>query len=522
VALKVVVIGPESMSAESHPRYDQVPYQSKPFARTHPRWLATVAAVFGMRAPRPDTARILELGCAGGGNLIPMAESLPQSSSLGIDLSNAQIEEGQRFIARSGLRNVTLRQGSIADLGERDGQFDYIICHGVYSWVPRDVQRRILEVSSELLSPNGIAYISYNALPGWGMLGVLRDMMRFHAGRFSEPAKQIQQSRALLNVLAKTVPAQDNPYGMLLKQVSEKLHKAADWYIYHEHLEEDNDPAYFHEFVARAGAAGLQFLGEADLLSMLTNQLPEEVQAALREVSSNIVHSEQYMDFFRNRTFRETLLCRADVTLNRRIDADKIRPLAFASDLEPQGSGHALKSASELVFAGAHRPNLGVSDPLFKTALVVLREAWPRFLPVIELEAKARSRLEMAPPTAETTAAFVDRLWGWFTRQLVSMSAAPAHCASVAGERPLGSVVARTQLELGHTQVTDLLHRVAKIGAFDAMVLSLLDGSRDRPALAARLVSSRVAREGSGKDEPLDRRIEAALQRLAAGALLRA
>ena len=509
------------MSTESNPRYDQVPYQSNPFGRSHPRWLATVAAVFGMQAPDPDRARILELGCASGGNLVPMAESLPNSSCLGVDLSNVQIEQGQRFIEQTGLRNVTLRQASILDLGERDGKFDYIICHGVYSWVPRDVQKRVLELCGELLSPHGIAYISYNTLPGWGMLGVLRDMMRFHAGRFADPKQQIAQSKALLNVLAKTVPAQDNPYGMLLKQSSEQVQKAADWYIYHEHLEDHNDPVYFHEFAARAGAVGLQFLGESDVLSMLSNQLPEEVQAALREVSKNIVDSEQYMDFFRNRTFRETLLCRTGVKLNRLIDANKIKPLAFASELEPQGDRGDLKSPHQLSFTAPQKPTLGVTDPLFKAALIELREAWPRFVPVTELEAQVRIRLELPPPTSETTDAFVDRLWGWFTRRLISMSALPAPCVSKVSSRPLGSLVARTQLQRGRAQLTDLLHRTVRIKQFDAAVLALLDGSRDRTELAAALAKSRLAFEGPGKEEPLGRRIEAALSHLASAALLK-
>ncbi|MFZ5896525.1 MAG: methyltransferase regulatory domain-containing protein [Myxococcota bacterium] len=506
-------------SLESNPRYDQVPYESNPFGRSHPRWLATVASIFGVSAPPPDHARILELGCASGGNLIPMAESLPGSTCLGVDLSSRQIQDGQRFIEESGLRNVTLRQASILDINESDGQFDYIVCHGVYSWVPRDVQTGIMKLCSERLSPRGVAYISYNTLPGWGMLGVLRDMMRFHAARFSEPAKQIEQSRALLNVLAKTVPAEDNPYGLLLKQTSEKLQKAADWYIYHEHLEEDNDPVYFHQFNARAEAVGLQFLGESELLSMLTNQFPPEVQAALREVSGNIVNSEQYMDFFRNRTFRETLLCRKEIELNRRIDVEKIKPLAFAADLKPQ-TAVDLKSNTEVTFTAPQRPNLGVSDPLFKAALLALLEAWPRFVPVTELEARARRRLELPAADERSTQAFVERMWSWFTNRLVLMSSTQVHCANAAGERPCGSVVARTQLKAGRKQLTNLLHMPVRLHPFEASLLPLLDGTNDRSELTKLMARTRVAQDPAAKG-PLGQRIETALKNLAAGALLK-
>ncbi len=505
------------VTAQSNPRYDEVPYQSNPFERSHPRWLATIAAVFGMPAPTPDRARVLELGCASGGNLVPMAESLPQSSCLGIDLSSRQIEDGNRFIAESGLRNVSLRQASILDIGESDGEFDYIVCHGVYSWVPRHVQSAILELCSKRLSANGIAYISYNTLPGWGMLGVLRDMMRFHASHFSEPTKQIEQSRALLKVLAAAVPSEENPYGMLLKQVSEKVQKSADWYIYHEHLEEDNDPVYFHEFNARAEAVGLQFLGEAELLTMLSNQLPEDVQAALRGVAGNIVRSEQYMDFFRNRTFRETLLCRAGVALNRKIDVERIQTLSFASELAPQGGAADMKPGVEVSFNAPGRSSVGVRDPIFKAALVALREAWPRFVPTAELEDTVRRRLELGPATVESSKALVERLWNWFTHRLVLMSASPAPCVSVPGERPVGSVVARTQLAAGRAQLTNLLHTLVRIRPFEAAVLSFLDGSRDRRALALALEGTPHAAEAVKSG-----RVDAALRQLAAAGLLKA
>ncbi|HET9934088.1 MAG TPA: class I SAM-dependent methyltransferase, partial [Polyangiaceae bacterium] len=458
-----------------------------------------------------------ELGCASGGNLVPMAESLAQSSCLGIDLSSRQIEDGNRFIAQTGLRNVSLRQASILDINESDGEFDYIVCHGVYSWVPRHVQAAILELCSKRLSPNGIAYISYNTLPGWGMLGVLRDMMRFHASHFAEPAKQIEQSRALLKVLAAAVPSEENPYGMLLNQVSEKVQKSADWYIYHEHLEEDNDPVYFHQFNARAEAVGLQFLGEAELLTMFSNQLPENVQAALRGVSGNIVRSEQYMDFFRNRTFRETLLCRGGAQLKRKIDAERIRPLSFASELAPRDGVIDLKPGVEVTFSAPGRGSVGVRDPIFKAALGALREAWPRFVSTAELEGLARKRLELGPATTETTNAFVERLWNWFTHRLVQMSSVPAACVSLPSERPVGSVVARAQLAAGRAHLTNLLHSVVRVGTFEARVLSLLDGSRDRRALGQALQGSEHAAEAAKVG-----RVDAALRQLAAAALLKA
>src|SRR5262249_56994216 len=133
--------------------YDEVPYESLPFAQTHPDRLASVATLFGMRPAPADRCRVLELGCARGGNLIPLALALPQGRFLGIDLSGRQVADGQKVVAALDLTNIELKQLSINEVDAGWGPFDYIICHGVYSWVPPAVQDKILEVCATNLAP---------------------------------------------------------------------------------------------------------------------------------------------------------------------------------------------------------------------------------------------------------------------------------------------------------------------------------------------------------------------------------
>ena len=116
--------------------YDEIPYESSPFPETHPLVTSAVSLLFGLRAPEPESCRILELGCACGGNLIPMALSLPEARCVGLDLSTRQIADGQAIVDRLGISNIELRAASILDVTAEWGLFDYIICHGVYSWDP--------------------------------------------------------------------------------------------------------------------------------------------------------------------------------------------------------------------------------------------------------------------------------------------------------------------------------------------------------------------------------------------------
>src|SRR4051812_49367584 len=96
--------------------YDEVRYSSYPYAQTHPDRLATIAALHGVPAPDPAMARVLELGCGAGANLLAMAVATPGVQAVGIDLAAEPIEEGRRTLEAVGIDNVDLRQGDVNDL----------------------------------------------------------------------------------------------------------------------------------------------------------------------------------------------------------------------------------------------------------------------------------------------------------------------------------------------------------------------------------------------------------------------
>ncbi|MBI3866078.1 MAG: class I SAM-dependent methyltransferase, partial [Planctomycetia bacterium] len=141
--------------------YDEIPYISHPYPHSHPERLAAIARLLGLKPTPVDKCRVLELGCAAGNNLIPAAEALPGSTFLGVDLSERQIAVGCTTVDELELDNIELRHGNIMDVSADDGQFDYIIVHGIFSWVPHDVQDRILSVCKQNLTPNVVAYVSY-------------------------------------------------------------------------------------------------------------------------------------------------------------------------------------------------------------------------------------------------------------------------------------------------------------------------------------------------------------------------
>ncbi|MEZ4464895.1 MAG: class I SAM-dependent methyltransferase [bacterium] len=195
--------------------YDDFPYDDFPFRPTHPDALGTIAGLFGL-APAPSEAcRVLELGCGLGGNLLAMAASLPGSRFVGM-ISAVQIEHAQAEAVALGLTNLEFFVGDIQALSPALGSFDYIICHGVWSWVPPAVQEAIFRLCRELLQPQGVAFISYNVLPGWYFRGALRQLILRAVPATGTPEERAAAARAYIEALGEHAPVQRSLAAQLL------------------------------------------------------------------------------------------------------------------------------------------------------------------------------------------------------------------------------------------------------------------------------------------------------------------
>ena len=473
--------------------YDDVPYESLSFAQTHPSRLATVATLFGLAPPPVSRCRVLELGCASGGNLVPLAEALPESWFVGVDLSARQIADGERVIRKTGLTNVSLRHASILDIDETYGHFDYILCHGVYSWVPRDVQEKILEVCGNHLTPNGVAYVSYNTYPGWHMRGMIRDMLRYHAFRFDAPQQRIAQARALLDFLAQSAKQDGGAYNVLLRNELEFMKNQSDQYLYHEQLEEVNDPVYFHTFIDRATKRGLRYLGESRISTMVTGNFGADVQKTLAVLSTDQVQTEQYLDFVRNRMFRETLLVRAERTPNWGIVPERVYGLNVASAAKPVGKPVDLLSDVPAQFQSRSGMGVSATAPVVKAAMLSLVDAWPATLPLMELVFRAATRLGGDATNGDLTAIALGLLNAYVSSDLIEFHAVPMSFARAPGEKPVALVHARVNAAEGQAKVTNRRHEVVHLSDMNLRLVPLLDGTRDRDALADALTQLAVA-----------------------------
>ncbi len=524
------------MSDEIPYSYDRVPYESQPFPQSHPDRLATLGTLFGMTPQPIDRCRVLELGCASGGNLIPIAHALPNSRFVGVELSARQAADGRALMASLGLKNIEVQHLSIMDVTLDFGRFDYIIAHGVYSWVPDEVQDKILEICRDNLTPNGVAYISYNTYPGWHYRGMIRDMMLYHTKQFTEPQMRATQARALLDFLAQSVPTKDNAYGIMLKNELDLLRLHRDYYLLHDHLEEANLPIYFHEFCERAGRHDLQYLGEAEFSTMLAGNFPKEVSDTLRRVSNEIVRTEQYMDFLRNRTFRQTLLCRKEVVLTRNLGPPNVMRLRIASAAKAVSEQMDLRSTRPEEFRFPNGRTFTIAGPLVKAAFQYLAEIWPQSVTFDDLLNTARSRLapvliqggETHARQAQTLGA--DILTS-YTANLVELHVHKADFATHVSDRPMADALAREQARTDG-RVTNRRHEAITLDEFNRHVLRLLDGTRNREGILDGLAvlvadgtlvvqqEGKQIKEGESLKKILAEALDKSLQTMAKAALL--
>ncbi len=461
--------------------YEDLAYPGVSLPQLHPGRLAAIAALFDLRAAPVERCRVLELGCGDGTSLIPMAFELAHSRFVGIDLSPAAIRDASATAGALGLPNIEFRCMDILEADTRLGQFDYIISHGVFTWVPDAVREMLLALCRELLAPNGVAYVSYNARPGGDLRMMWRDMMLYHIPADGPPLERVRQARALVEMMAEA-KAGNEFYQQLTQWQRERIERLPDALLFHDDLGVVHRPFFFYEFMERAERHGLQYLGEADFFAMSDLRLPPAVREKLAQINS-IVAREQYMDFLTGRTFRQTLLCHANVKLDRNVQPERLATLCFASPAEPASKPPSVASDAVVEFHVGENVTVKTPHRLAKAIFATLGEAWPADVPFEELRARVSKLIgETAPrDLAEGLLQVIA------TRPVIVFGSRPHRCAA-ASEWPRLSPIARMQLEAGQPAVTSLRH--FSVEARDPLfraVLSLLDGTRDRAAIVESL-----------------------------------
>jgi methyltransferase-like protein/tRNA1(Val) A37 N6-methylase TrmN6 len=472
--------------------YDEIPYQSYPYAQSSPEHLRTFGVLFGMNPPPIETARVLELGCAEGGNIIPHAAFYPKAQFVGVDLSKVQIDAGIANIKALGLKNIELKHCSINDIDEKFGKFDYIICHGVISWVPDFVRDKIFEISSKNLTPNGVAYISYNTLPGWNMIRTIRDMMLYHSQNFVSAQDKVSQSRLLIDFVKDSLQGQDTPYANVLRNEAELLSGQSDHYLRHDHLEEENKQFYFNEFIKEAAKNNMQYLSDCSLATMYIGNMPQNVIDTLQGLN-DIVRTEQYMDFIRNRRFRSTLLCHANVPLHRNLSnetAKKFTMSCHVTPSKPLGDVDLYNATENLQFYynGNQDNVVSTTSAGLKAVLYVFAENINNPLSFDQIVAKACLLLKNKDKSV-VELDLLGNAMNLIVKGYINIALTSGNKDKINLDKPKVSLLNIHQVTTtANKWVTNVRHSAIAISDFDKFAIKYMDGSNTHNQIVEKLV----------------------------------
>jgi SAM-dependent methyltransferase len=508
--------------------YDRVAYPTMAHPQTFAECLSIKGFLRGLDVARPERCRVLELGCGDGFNLAAMAAIYPESSYTGVDYSAEAIERGRGLMAELGLKQVRLETADIRALSQLEpelGQFGYIIAHGVYSWVPVEVRNALLAAIDRLLAPQGVAFVSYLALPGAHMRELVRTIIRFHTQATPNPTLQVEQSRSLLKLIAtgSTLP---NHYTQWIADELVLIDNHAGEALFHDELSSISAPLLFTEFITHAGQHGLQFLSEAESLLPISRALTDEAREQLRPLEQHRVLLEQYLDFMEGRRFRQTLLCRPG--LGEKLEQGRLDQLWVSCRATPGNGPVALADPAPLGFFGHRKAELRASTPATKAALLELTSRPGEAMPFPALLAATRDRLlrEGLTPEADFEPALRFYLCRAGLPGLIEFTWSQLPWTTSVAERPFAHPLARWMLAQGAPSVLSYTGRFVEVnGILGRRLLSLLDGTRDHVTLAAEMRGflavahdeARLKGESANLPAPDDPALAAQLQRSLTG-----
>jgi hypothetical protein len=442
--------------------YDTVVYPSMVFEQTHPDRLRALAQIHGLAAPEVASARVLEIAGGDGLNLIALAAANPGMACQGFDLAETAVARGQALIAAAGLTNVELQVCDILEACERypAGSFDYIIAHGVYAWVPEPVRTAIMALIGHALAPDGVAFVSYNAMPGGYIRMMMRDML-LHALDGTEGIdEKIAIAHQCLEMFSKPQDSDDAVVTALRNQAASMLQRP-DSVLFHDELGGIFAPQRLVDVVAQAREHGLTFLTDDSGARLnLDGFLPDGV-APKGDLDKLVVRAAQATDYATVRFFRQSLFVRSAHKPLRLFDPQTLDGLWMSCSLQKEEDGSYLSG----------RATFKLNDEEMVRMIDIVSAHSPERFPFAEKVLDANRRRT---------------LLDLFGRGYIRFHHGPATCSLSAGDRPKLSPLVRALLADGETHVATLDHKVMNIAQSELKALLLAaDGTRTLAEIAA-------------------------------------
>lgn len=353
--------------------YDRLNYPNEAYFFTDPAALVALSKIrirqeslalklnYHLEQDNFAGARYLEIGCARGGNLIPLAYRYPKMKFVGVDISHAQIQQAKQDAKALHLDNIVFYPISFLDIHPDEGLFDFVVAHGVLSWIEKTLGVALIKHMATLLQKQGIFYISYNTLPGWYQEKAIRDMMHFHLNFCDTAQDQIQQARDILDFASQS--ATDTYRKRFLSEENSVIKSVPDGYFYHDYLEVFNTPYYLKEVATLLQSHGLNYIGDTQLVQPeIKAEAQDFIECCSKQNIAGLlpfIIKEQYEDFLTNRHFRQSLAIKGNEKLSDASLSSNLQELYFliCSQLAEPLAHYELKKATSLILVPQHNEN---------------------------------------------------------------------------------------------------------------------------------------------------------------------
>jgi methyltransferase-like protein/SAM-dependent methyltransferase len=359
-------------------------FESLPSPERHISRLATIGTLFGLEVTNPESAKVLEIACGTGRNLIPQATQYPNAYFYGFDFDPKSIEKAVYFKELLKLTNINFEEKSIQAYNNFKDKFDYIICHGFFSWVPENLRATILKVCKNCLSDNGIVYISHNALPGWFERSKIQQLLIRDSSKKSQEEQVADAKRMLNNRLI------NQQYESEKQKIEiENCLKQSDAFIFHELLNPDTRAYHLSQISELTAKENLYYLGDSLPKRMRYPRFEEIIQFELEGDKKRLrlytrIQKEQYIDQLYSLSFRGSIFCHKNLS-NDCIDFSKLQNLYLSSPLLPKENQIDIFSDLPVTFFGPQESSAEINKAFMKAFFLNFRQTWPNPVPFSEL-----------------------------------------------------------------------------------------------------------------------------------------
>ena len=455
--------------------YEQTRYPAFVHPRTHPSRLAAVASLCGHASPDVTRARVLDIGCGSGTNLLAMAASLPGGQFFGVDFSEPDIAAAWKLAEESGASNIQFATADVMHW-EPVEQFEYVIAYGLFSWVPDEVKDRLLSLISQVLAPGGVAAVSYAVYPGSKVDEGLRDLLINDGAKSAQVSGRVTAAIDVLGLLERAWSrSPDAAMASYHIERSTRIRTKSTAYLALDDLGIVRDPCYLTQFADWAWEHGLSYLGDADLATALPASLPPDTAAEITAMGLGPLEQSQFLDYVTQRTFRTSLLVKGGARVASDLTPAAIANLSLRTTLRlASSSGPGLKFQAE---SGNEIALPGVAGPVVEH----LARQPHQFVPLSQAVCAIEADLGLVLDT-DQRASLYRELLDLIAIRLIEVSTVPSSLTGPVPVRPLLSPINRL-LARDHGMVVSMSHEPVTLTADEQQMAALLDGRHTMPMI---------------------------------------